>query len=157
MFDRRALLQAGASRASTSAEIGRVESEAQAAGAIDVGVLSSLTGGLTIVEMSRHDAATMAMAEIDAAGDVLGEQVRAAAGVREAPADAMPFRREPFLRSQRHSARHRPGRVGQRDRLGPRARWCREDDAIENVDAFDGSIPRADPARPRRYFRQANA
>lgn len=43
---------------------------AQAAGEIKVGVLFSLTGGLSIVEKSLHDATMMAISEINAAGGV---------------------------------------------------------------------------------------
>ncbi|MBT4889631.1 MAG: transporter substrate-binding protein, partial [Rhodospirillales bacterium] len=43
---------------------------------IEVGVLFSLTGGLSIVEKSLSDATLMAIAEINAAGGVLGKQIK---------------------------------------------------------------------------------
>jgi urea transport system substrate-binding protein len=49
---------------------------AMAADTIDVGVLFSLTGGLSIIEKSLSDATLMAIAEINAQGGVLGKQVR---------------------------------------------------------------------------------
>ncbi len=79
MFDRRAFLQAGVLGASTLIETGLFESDVRAAETIDVGVLFSLTGGLTIIEKSLHDATLMAVAEINAAGGVLGKQLRAIA------------------------------------------------------------------------------
>src|SRR5262249_45228857 len=50
---------------------------AVAADTIDVGVLFSLTGGLSIIEKSLSDATLMAIAEINAKGGVMGKQVRA--------------------------------------------------------------------------------
>ena len=77
MLDRRAFLHAGVLGASTLVEAGFPG--ARAADTIDVGVLFSLTGGLTIIEKSMHDATMMAIAEINAAGGVLGKPVRAIA------------------------------------------------------------------------------
>jgi urea transport system substrate-binding protein len=51
-------------------------SKAFAADTIDVGVLFSQTGGLSIVEKSLADATLMAIAEINAAGGVLGKEIR---------------------------------------------------------------------------------
>ena len=42
---------------------------ARAAGTINVGVLFSLTGGLSIIEKSLHDATLMAISEINASGE----------------------------------------------------------------------------------------
>lgn len=50
---------------------------ALAADTIDVGVLFSLTGGLSIIEKSLSDATLMAIAEINANGGVMGKQIRA--------------------------------------------------------------------------------
>ncbi len=50
---------------------------ALAADTIDVGVLFSLTGGLSIIEKSLSDATLMAIAEINAKGGVLGKQIKA--------------------------------------------------------------------------------
>ncbi len=55
--------------------IGRAP-KAFAADTIDVGVLFSQTGGLSIIEKSLADATLMAIAEINAAGGVLGKEVR---------------------------------------------------------------------------------
>ena len=48
-----------------------------AADAVEVGVLFSLTGGLSIIEKSLADATRMAIAEINAKGGVLGKQIKA--------------------------------------------------------------------------------
>jgi urea transport system substrate-binding protein len=48
-----------------------------AAGPIKVGVLFSLTGGLSIIEKSLHDATMMAIAEVNAAGGVKGMKIEA--------------------------------------------------------------------------------
>src|SRR3977135_2744949 len=58
---------------------------ARAAGEIKVGVLFSLTGGLSIIEKSLHDATMMAIAEVNAAGGVKGQKVEAI--VEDAAAD----------------------------------------------------------------------
>ena len=74
-FDRRTVLQAGAASAGAlvgTSLFGRV---AAAADTIDAGVLFSLSGGLTIIEKSLHDATLMAIAEINAKGGVMGKQI----------------------------------------------------------------------------------
>ena len=48
---------------------------AQAQAGIEVGVLFSLTGGLSIIEQSLHDATLMAIEEINAAGGVMGQPI----------------------------------------------------------------------------------
>ena len=53
------------------------EERASAADTIDVGVLFSLTGGLSIIEKSLSDATLMAISEINAKGGVMGKQIRA--------------------------------------------------------------------------------
>jgi len=50
---------------------------AAAAGPIKVGVLFSLTGGLSIIEKSLHDATLMAISEINAKGGVKGTTIEA--------------------------------------------------------------------------------
>jgi urea transport system substrate-binding protein len=50
-----------------------------AAGEVKVGVLFSLTGGLSIIEKSLHDATMMAISEINAAGGVKGMKIAAIA------------------------------------------------------------------------------
>src|SRR5437868_24797 len=52
---------------------------ARAAGEVKVGVLFSLTGGLSIIEKSLHDATMMAISEINAAGGVKGMKIAAIA------------------------------------------------------------------------------
>ncbi len=49
-----------------------ISSPVRAAGTINVGVLFSLTGGLSIIEKSLHDATLMAISEINAAGGAKG-------------------------------------------------------------------------------------
>ena len=49
---------------------------AQAADAVEVGVLFSQTGGLSIIEKSLADATLMAIAEINAKGGVLGRTIK---------------------------------------------------------------------------------
>ena len=49
---------------------------AQAADEIEVGVLFSLTGGLSIIEKSLADATTMAIGEINASGGVMGKMIK---------------------------------------------------------------------------------
>lgn len=49
---------------------------AMAADTIDVGVLYSLTGGLSIIEKSLSSATLMAISEINAKGGVMGKQIR---------------------------------------------------------------------------------
>ncbi len=48
-----------------------------AAGTINVGVLFSLTGGLSIIEKSLHDATLMAISEINASGGAKGMKINA--------------------------------------------------------------------------------
>src|SRR5947207_1096019 len=50
---------------------------ARAAGEIKVGVLFSLTGGLSIIEKSLHDATLMAISEINASGGAKGMKINA--------------------------------------------------------------------------------
>src|SRR5258707_13485682 len=52
---------------------------ASAAGGGKGGVLFSLTGGLSIIEKSLHDATMMAISEINAAGGVKGMKIAAIA------------------------------------------------------------------------------
>jgi len=54
-----------------------ISSPVRAAGTIDVGVLFSLTGGLSIIEKSLHDATLMAISEINASGGAKGMKVNA--------------------------------------------------------------------------------
>ena len=76
-MNRRSFLQAGAGSAAALAGPTFLSRAAFAADTIDVGVLFSLTGGLSIVEKSLHDATMMAISEINASGGVMGKQVRA--------------------------------------------------------------------------------
>jgi urea transport system substrate-binding protein len=57
--------------------VSSISSPARAAGTVDVGVLFSLTGGLSIIEKSLHDATLMAISEINAAGGVKGMKINA--------------------------------------------------------------------------------
>jgi urea transport system substrate-binding protein len=52
-------------------------SPVRAAGTVNVGVLFSLTGGLSIIEKSLHDATLMAISEINAAGGAKGMKINA--------------------------------------------------------------------------------
>ncbi len=61
--------------AALAAPYGFVRSAA-AADEIEVGVLFSLTGGLSIIEKSLADATLMAISEINAKGGVLGKQIK---------------------------------------------------------------------------------
>ena len=54
-----------------------ISSPVRAAGTVDVGVLFSLTGGLSIIEKSLHDATLMAISEINASGGVKGMKINA--------------------------------------------------------------------------------
>ena len=54
-----------------------ISTAARAAGTINVGVLFSLTGGLSIIEKSLHDATLMAISEINAAGGANGMKINA--------------------------------------------------------------------------------
>lgn len=76
-LDRRSLLKAGALGATTLAAPYFFHRSAAAADAIKVGVLFSLTGGLSIIEKSLADATMMAISEINAAGGVMGRPVEA--------------------------------------------------------------------------------
>ena len=76
-IDRRAVLRTGVAGAAALAGPTFLTKPARAADTIDVGVLFSLSGGLTIIEKSLHDATLMAIAEINAKGGVLGKQINA--------------------------------------------------------------------------------
>jgi urea transport system substrate-binding protein len=76
-INRRAFLQTGIGGAATLAASPLLTRAALAADTIDVGVLFSLTGGLSIIEKSLHDATLMAISEINASGGVMGKQVNA--------------------------------------------------------------------------------
>jgi urea transport system substrate-binding protein len=52
-------------------------SPVRAAGTVNVGVLFSLTGGLSIIEKSLHDATLMAISEINASGGAKGMKINA--------------------------------------------------------------------------------
>jgi urea transport system substrate-binding protein len=54
-----------------------ISSPVRAAGTVDVGVLFSLTGGLSIIEKSLHDATLMAISEINASGGAKGMKINA--------------------------------------------------------------------------------
>lgn len=75
-YNRRAFLKTSAAFGATSALApGLWTRAARADEKIDVGVLFSLTGGLSIVEQSLADATLMAIAEINEAGGVLGKMI----------------------------------------------------------------------------------
>ena len=76
-LDRRSLLKAGAMGAAAITAPSFFTRSAAAAETIKVGVLFSLTGGLSIIEKSLADATMMAIAEINAAGGVMGRKVEA--------------------------------------------------------------------------------
>ena len=76
-LNRRSFLQAGIGSAAALSGTSLFTRAAMAADTIDVGVLFSLTGGLSIIEKSLHDATLMAISEINASGGVMGKQVRA--------------------------------------------------------------------------------
>ncbi len=76
-LNRRSFLQAGVGSAAALSGTSLLTRVALAADTIDVGVLFSLTGGLSIIEKSLHDATLMAISEINASGGVMGKQVRA--------------------------------------------------------------------------------
>ncbi len=77
LFNRRAVVRGGLTTATALVGAEFVTSAASAADTVDVGVLFSLTGGLTIIEKSLHDATLMAISEINAQGGVLGKQIQA--------------------------------------------------------------------------------
>src|ERR1700687_2640989 len=54
-----------------------ISSPVRAAGTVNVGVLFSLTGGLSIIEKSLHDATLMAISEINASGGAKGMKINA--------------------------------------------------------------------------------
>ena len=76
-LNRRSFLQAGVGSAAALSGTSLFTRSAMAADTIDVGVLFSLTGGLSIIEKSLHDATLMAISEINASGGVMGKQIRA--------------------------------------------------------------------------------
>jgi urea transport system substrate-binding protein len=76
-IDRRAFLQTGIGGAAALSAPSFLSGAARAADTIDVGVLFSLTGGLSIIEKSLHDATLMAISEVNASGGVMGKQVNA--------------------------------------------------------------------------------
>ena len=71
-LNRRKFVQASALGAGVLATPYFFTRTATAAGPIKVGVLFSLTGGLSIIEKSLHDATLMAISEINAKGGVKG-------------------------------------------------------------------------------------
>jgi urea transport system substrate-binding protein len=77
-LNRRSFLKTGALGAAgaVAAPYGFIRA-AQAAPAIKVGVLFSLTGGLSIIEKSLHDATLMAISEINAKGGAKGMMIEA--------------------------------------------------------------------------------
>jgi ABC-type branched-subunit amino acid transport system substrate-binding protein len=75
-MDRRAFMKTGLGGAAALATPSLLR-PALAADTIDVGVLFSLTGGLSIIEKSLHDATLMAISEINASGGVMGKPVNA--------------------------------------------------------------------------------
>jgi urea transport system substrate-binding protein len=75
-IERRKLIKSAALGAATLAAPAIISAGAQAADTINVGVLFSLTGGLSIIEKSLSDATLMAISEINASGGVLGKQIK---------------------------------------------------------------------------------
>src|SRR5277367_3645084 len=79
-IDRRRFLRNGLLASSTVITSPWVfQTGARAAGEVKVGVLFSLTGGLSIIEKSLHDATMMAISEINDAGGVKGMKIAAIA------------------------------------------------------------------------------
>ena len=76
-INRRAFLQTSIGSAAALTAPSMFASAARAADTIDVGVLFSLTGGLSIIEKSLHDATLLAISEVNASGGVMGKQVNA--------------------------------------------------------------------------------
>ena len=74
--NRRSFLKTGAAFGATLAAPSLIPGRAGAAGEIEVGVLFSQTGGLSIVEKSLADATLMAIEEINAAGGVNGMTIK---------------------------------------------------------------------------------
>lgn len=75
-LSRRHLLKAGSALGAGALAAPFLGSRAFAAGTIDVGVLFSATGGLSIIEDSMQKATLMAIEEINAAGGVAGQQIK---------------------------------------------------------------------------------
>lgn len=75
-IERRKIIKSAALGAATLAAPAIVSQGARAADTISVGVLFSLTGGLSIIEKSLSDATLMAISEINAAGGVLGKTIK---------------------------------------------------------------------------------
>ncbi|MDQ0315765.1 transporter substrate-binding domain-containing protein [Amorphus orientalis] len=75
-FNRRSFLKSSALAAGALATPGIFHRAAMAADEIEVGVLFSQTGGLSIIEKSLSDATLMAIDEINSAGGVLGKQIK---------------------------------------------------------------------------------
>lgn len=75
-INRRSFLKSTAATAGALATPYFFHRTAQAADAIEVGVLFSLTGGLSIIEKSLADATTMAIEEINANGGVMGKPIK---------------------------------------------------------------------------------
>jgi urea transport system substrate-binding protein len=76
-LNRRSLLKASGIGASTLAMPYFFHRSAAAAEPLRVGVLFSLTGGLSIIEKSLSDATMMAITEINASGGVMGRPIEA--------------------------------------------------------------------------------
>lgn len=74
-LQRRSLMKAGVLGAGALATPYFFHRTAEAADTIKVGVLFSLTGGLSIIEKSLADATMMAISEVNASGGVLGRKV----------------------------------------------------------------------------------
>lgn len=74
--NRRAFLKSSAAFGAVLATPSLIPGRAAAAGEIEVGVLFSLTGGLSIVEKSLADATLMAIDEINNAGGVNGMMIK---------------------------------------------------------------------------------
>ncbi|HEY0798631.1 MAG TPA: urea ABC transporter substrate-binding protein [Candidatus Baltobacteraceae bacterium] len=74
-LSRRRLLQLGAAAAAAPAFVARSSSGASAAGTVKVGILHSLSGTMAISEVSLRDVELMAIAEVNASGGVLGNQI----------------------------------------------------------------------------------
>jgi len=74
--NRRTFLKTSAAFGAAFAAPTLIPGRAAAAGEIEVGVLFSLTGGLSIIEKSRADATMMAIEEINATGGVNGMMIK---------------------------------------------------------------------------------
>lgn len=73
--NRRSFLKSSVAFGGALAAPSLLASRASAAGEIEVGILFSLTGGLSIVEQSLADATMMAIEEINASGGVAGQTI----------------------------------------------------------------------------------